>query len=377
MKLAHIAPAYPYRGGISHFATRLARQLDHENLFINFKRLYPEILFPGKTQFDLSSAKLDFPSERIIDPFNPISWLKVAKRIRSWGAEAVILHWWHPFFGPAYYSILKHLPDIPKILICHNILPHDRGGLWQRVVKGVLNHADGVVVHAKSEEAELLSILPQKERLRLFHPVYDIFPGSDIPRQEARERLKIEAGCRMLLYFGLIRPYKGVEVLIEAVPFMAEMKDLKLFLVGEIYENKESIISRLSRIIQDRIELIDKYIPNEEVALWFRAADLVVLPYLSATQSGIIPIAYACERPVLATTVGGLPEVVEEGVSGYLVPPANAKEIARKVTNFFKDADHSDLTEGVKSVRMRLSWESYAEKLEDFIYHLKDSHADS
>jgi glycosyltransferase involved in cell wall biosynthesis len=374
MKLGFVAPGFPYRGGISHFATRLTHELSQsqECSFFNFSRLYPDLLFPGKTQFDESSSTYSFPSERIIDSISPLSWRRTGKIISEMGVETLIFHWWHPFFAPAYRGIIKSLDKrIKKICICHNAAPHEQSSLRRKLVKYGLQKMDGFVVHAAQEKAELLDILPVSRSITLFHPVYDIFPGEDEPKSLIRERLNLQQDDRVILYFGLIRPYKGVEVLLKAISLITDLPRLKLLVVGEIYSGRDDIMKLIKKLPTGIVRLVDKYVPNEEVSSWFRAADLVTLPYLSATQSGIIPIALRCNRPVVVTNVGGLPEMVDEGKSGYLVNPNNPDELAAAIRHHFIDLNNPDLSLGIASMRNRLSWDSYVSKLIWFVHELR------
>ncbi len=175
----------------------------------------------------------------------------------------------------------------------------------------------------------------------------------------------------MLLYFGLIRPYKGVEVLLKAMRQLADLKNLKLYVVGEVYSNREGITSLVNQLPKECVRLIDKYVPNEEVSAWFRAADLVVLPYLSATQSGVIPIAYNCNRPVLATRTGGLPDVVLDGLTGYLVEPGDENALAKCIKGFFTSESNPDMTAGIEKMCKQLSWSGYVSEMTEFIKNQK------
>ncbi|MBM3326927.1 MAG: glycosyltransferase, partial [Calditrichaeota bacterium] len=193
----------------------------------------------------------------------------------------------------------------------------------------------------------------------------------DIPKNQARQRLGLDEDSKIILYFGLIRPYKGVDVLIEALLKLKMDVNLKALIVGEIYKGCESIRERLKQLPADRVLLIDKFVPDNEVAVYFRAADLVVLPYKSATQSGVIPIAYRCRRPVVATRVGGLPEAVEDGLSGWLVPPNNADELARAICCYFSELNTPDMEAGIETIAKRLTWERYVEVLSDLAASIK------
>ncbi len=376
MRLTCVAPGYPYRGGISHFATRLAQQLSHHHdcRFINFTRLYPGRLYPGRTQFQTRSTDLTFPSELMIDSISPLSWIRTGRSIRDWKPDAIIFHWYHPFFAAAYRGILSFTgKKAVRICICHNVHPHDEGKFRRLAVRWGLSGMHGFVVHASQQEDELESLIPGSRRIVLFHPIYDIFPGEDIDKTEARKRLGLDENDRVVLYFGLIRPYKGVEVLLKAGSMLKDVHRLKILIVGEIYSNKAEIIKLVNSLPDGMVRMVDEYIPNEDVSTWFRASDLVALPYISATQSGVVPLAYRFDRPVVVTRVGGLPEVVDEGESGYLVEPGDAEELANQIRIHFIEKGNPCMSEGIGRMRERLSWDRYASELEGFISSIKET----
>ncbi len=376
MRLAFVGPVHPFRGGIAHFTARLATEvsLTDDCFIVNFTHLYPDAIFPGKTQFDSSRSEFSFPSERILDPLNPFSWRRASRKIASWNPDAIIFHHWHPFFIPAFQSIAKSFAGkIPSIAICHNIAPHEGSLLQKNVTRSFFKNINGFMIHAQSEAADLLHIMPNAVWTAGFHPLYDIFPGQDISREEARRILDIGSRTKLALYFGLIRPYKGVDLFFEACMHLNDLPDLKMLAVGEIYSNEKELTDLVSSIPNGRAELRNRYVPNEEVSLYFRAADLIVLPYRSATQSGIVPIAYACDRPVVVTNVGGLPEVVIDGVTGYIVPPNNSTALARAIKDYFDSDDKNRFSTGIAEMRQRLSWARYAKLLRDLVIQITRS----
>jgi glycosyltransferase involved in cell wall biosynthesis len=364
LKLTIVGPSHPFRGGIAHFTARLATELSHSDEvdLINFTRLYPGFLFPGKTQYDESRDAITFPSARLIDSINPFTWQKTAEFLLSRNPDAVIFQYWHPFFGPAYRKIASSLPlNVPTISICHNVIPHDAGLAARVAARYALGCMTGYVVHAGSEQSDLRGLFDDPKVTLGFHPLYDTFPGQDVSKEDARKELGIAGDALVVLYFGLIRPYKGVDLLLEAALSLTDIKRLKILIVGEIYSEREKIQSALDRLPSGKADLVDSYVPNEKVARYFRAADIVALPYKSATQSGVIPIAYACRRPVIATRVGGLPDVILDGESGYLVEPGDAAALARAIRDQFLLFDNPPMEEGVLKMCQRLSWASYAD----------------
>ena len=375
MKLACVAPAPPFRGGIAHFGVRLARELayKHSLQYFNFSFLYPQFLFPGKTQLDNSKDSIKFYSFALLNSISPYSWYTTGKTVSTSENDAVIFHWWHPFLGPCYRGVSSAIGNsVLKLAVCHNVLPHEKNLLSEKAVKFGLSGMDGYIVHGKSEEMELSRLFPGKPILRLYHPIYDIFAGTKISKSKARKAIGINQDRKIALYFGLIRDYKGVEVLLEALELLSgKIDNFKCLIVGEIYSNRKPIVNKVKHLGRDKVKLLNRYVPNEDVAKWFRATDIVVLPYLSATQSGIIPIAYQCNRPVITTNVGGLPDMVEDGQSGYLIEPNNPNAIANAIIKYFDTDNIPDMTDGITKIAAKLSWQGYADGLETFINQLK------
>jgi len=368
LRIAFVAPGHPYRGGIAHFAARLAQQMSANDdvLQVNFTRLYPDFLFPGKTQYDESAQQITFPSERLIDSLNPLSWKRAASRIKEWKADALVFHYWHPFFAPAYRVIANSI-DSTSLMICHNVTSHESGLVQSKLAKLAFGAMDGFLVHAKQEENEIRQSFPHSPISCAFHPLYDVFPNTNIERSDARAALQIDEKAAVVLYFGLIRPYKGVDILLEAASRLGDIPNLRIIIVGEVYGDRAYLDQALQKTPRWMVTLIDKYIPNEEVAKYFRAANIVALPYRSATQSGIIPIAYACNQPVIATRVGGLPDAIIDGESGYLIDPENPVQLAKTIHRYFSELGAPDMSEGIAKMRERLGWGRYAEILRSLI----------
>lgn len=365
MKVCLIGPAYPYRGGIAHFTTLLAREFSrsHEILVVNFSRLYPSFLFPGKTQFDESAAPIDVSSERIIDSINPFSSIRAARRIARFEPDLVVFQWWHPFFAVAYAAVaaaLGRMRRVPRVYLCHNVLPHEASIVDRTLSRLGFAGADAFLVQSSEDEDRLRTILGPalggKKCALHPHPIYDMFRTGSVGREEARRALGVSG--RVLLFFGYIRPYKGVRVLLEAFARAVREMELTLLLVGEFYEEREPYDELIARLgIGDRIVLVDRYVPNEDVELYFEAADLVVLPYLSATQSGIVQVAYGFDTPVIVTAVGGLPDVVSDGKTGLIVPPGDSAALASAIADFFNRHSAEEMAAGIAACKERFSWE--------------------
>ncbi len=367
MRWALLGPLHPYRGGIAHYGALLAEELSREDEIraFNFRRLYPKLLFPGKTQYDESESPFALPSSRLLGSLDPSSWWRTASAIAAAEPDAIVCHWWHPFFGPAYGSVLRRLarlrPDCARLLLCHNVLPHERSRVDLLMGRRALGAADGFLVHSESDAERLRELLPGALMKVHPHPRYEAFTGDAPDRETARARLGIGPDEKVALFFGYVRAYKGLDLALRALARCQE-PGLRLWVVGEFYEDPapyEDLINDLG--LRDAVRIINRYVANEEVAAYFQAADLVLQPYRSATQSGIAQIAFAFGKPVLATAVGGLPEQIEDGVSGLLVPPDDLPALAAAMDRFFGDsALAARLSAGIAAAASRFSWRGLA-----------------
>jgi len=369
-RICLVGPAYPYRGGISHYNTRLALELrkKHEVYLVNYKRLYPEFLFPGKTQFDKSKNPFLIESDRIIDSINPLTWLKAAFRIARFNPDIVIVQWWHPYFAPALAKICTILRVLGKgkiVFICHNVVPHERSILDGILTRIAFFPVDAFLVQSKEDRGNLLDI--KKKAHSILHPLplFDFFKKGDITRLQARENIQ-SAGKNLILFFGYVRPYKGLEYLLKAMPSIIEKLNINLYVVGEFYQDstfyksfvKENNLAR-------NVTFVDRYVDNEEVGNYFIASELVVLPYVSATQSAIAQIALAFERPIVVTDVGGLPEVVSEEKTGFIVPPGDSEALASAVIRFFSGDWGTKMAPYFEDEKKRFAWAGMVTALEE------------
>ena len=363
-KACLVGPAYPYRGGIAHSTGLLSREFakDHEVLVVNFRRLYPSFLFPGRTQFDESGSPFPADSERLIDTLNPASFWRAAGRIAGFRPDVVVFQWWHPFFAPAYASIVLRLALLARgirsriVFICHNVLPHESSPVDRLLIKTAFACPGSFVVHSAEDRENLLTI---RKRARVAVnplPTFDMFRRGAYTRASARKALGIDGP--VVLFFGLVRPYKGLSVLIEAFAKMSGRVPATLLVVGEFYEPRERYAAQIDALgIGDRVIIVDRYVPDEEVEKYFLASDVVALPYLSATQSAIVQVAYAFCVPVIVTSVGGLPDVVDEGATGHVVPTGDAEALAGAIAGFFERAEGEGMARNIAAGSGRFSWE--------------------
>jgi glycosyltransferase involved in cell wall biosynthesis len=367
MKICLVGPTYPYRGGIAHYTSLLAKQfgLSHDVKVINFSRLYPSFLFPGKTQYDTSDSPLQVDTDRIIDCLNPLSWYCAGKAAADFESDLTVFQWWHPFFGPAYRmvcSAFKRRRHSPIIFLCHNVLPHESSVFDRMLIKTAFDGADAFLVQS-NEDGENLQKLRDRPVMAVNPlPIYDFFDAGRYNRQSAREKLGLDGP--VILFFGYIRGYKGLADLIEALPLVNERKPVTLLVVGEFYDKREPYDRRIGELsLQNNIRIVDEYVPNEDVEIYFKASDLCVLPYRSATQSAIVQTAYGFDKPVVVTAVGGLPDVVTDGKTGYVVPAGDTRAIADAVVRFFEEDAAGRMAENIRAESDRFSWKRCVDTL--------------
>jgi glycosyltransferase involved in cell wall biosynthesis len=369
MRICLIGPSYPFRGGLAHHTTLLYRHLRqrHHVIFYAFKRQYPQWLFPGETDRDMSKAPLrEEGVENLLDSCNPLTWWRVGQKIRQGGVDLVIIPWWTSFWTPQFWtlaSVIRRRPAIPILFICHNVVDHEAHSFSRLCTRAVLSKGNYFLVHSESDGKRLQALVPSARITPAFHPIYDFFGSGAMPKQEARGRLGLEG--EILLFFGFIRPYKGISDLLRAMPLILRDRQVTLLVVGEFWDGKEAFDQLVKELkIEAAVKVIDKYVPNEEVGLYFSAADLVILPYLSGTGSGIMQIACGLEKPVVATRVGSLPEVVEDGRTGFLVNPGDPEALAKAVICYFAEGKEAEFVANIRKAKERFSWERMVQLIE-------------
>lgn len=340
MKLVLVGPVYPYRGGIAHYTTMLARALGgrHETRVISFKRQYPAWLYPGRTDKDPSREPLRAEAEYLLDPVNPLTWQATARRILGLAPNLLVLQWWNTFWAPAtaWLAGACRRADVPVLFLVHNVLPHEPRPWDRPLARWALGRGARFIVHTEAERERLLSLLPRAQAQVCPMPLFDLFTPSRISQAEARAHLGLLADKQILLFFGIVRPYKGLRYLIEATAILrAEGQDVYLAVAGEFWGNKSEYVAQIERLgLAEHVRLDDRYIPNEEVGLYFAAADMLVAPYVSGTQSAAVKAAMAV----------GLPAVVTER-SG----PGNGETIQHKVMSA-KAGDSGSISKAVKAL---------------------------
>ncbi len=325
-----IGPTLPFRGGIAQHTTLLHRALrsNCELETISFSRLYPKWLYPGASDVDASYEGYEEPGVCYqLDSIHPSTWMAASDRIIERRTELLILPWWTVFWSLNYWYLARKLRGkVPVLFLCHNVYDHNAKFFSSFLARKVLSKGQYFFTHSKAEKAKLAEIAPGRKSIVAPHPAYSQFPSS---QKTLNRRASLE-----LLFFGFVRPYKGLPHLIEAVSKLGDL-DLHLTVAGEFWDGSESVRALIRELgISARVEIKSTYISEGEAADVFERADVVVLPYLSATSSGVIPLAYRYGRPVIASRVGGIPDVVTEGVTGFLVPPGDSDSLAASIRSF-------------------------------------------
>ena len=372
-KILILSPAHPLRGGIAASSERLAlalQQAGHEVELISFSLQYPGFLFPGKTQYTDDPAPRGLKIRTMINSINPFNWIKTGLKLRKLEPDLIIARFWMPFMGPALGTILRLAKSRGKIRIialADNIIPHEKRPGDFLLTKYFCGSVDGFLVMSRSVGEDVRKFTTEKPVVFSPHPIYDNY-GALVDRKTALKHLGLNPDFRYLLFFGFIRDYKGLDLLLEAMSDTALDKlPIRLIVAGEYYGNQdkyESLIAKLN--LSDKLILHNSFIPHDEVKYFFGAADLVVQPYKTATQSGITQLAYHFEVPMLVTNVGGLPEIVADGEMGYVVN-TDSREVAHAIFDFFDKKRYDTFLEGVRQNKKRFEWERMVEKIEDLM----------
>lgn len=364
MKITIVSAAYPYRGGIADFARLLYSELSkkHEVTVITFKRQYPSLLFPGKSQTESGKTVEAIPTERLIDSINPLNWIRAGRKIREGNPDLVIFKYWLPFFGPSFGTIARIVKKNRKIkilAICHNVIPHETRPGDRAFTRYFLSAMDYFVLLSKKVQDDLKTFLPEAKSRVFPHPVLSNF-GNPVNKTEARTHLNLKDE-KLILFFGFIRDYKGLDVLMEALSLLKGRLNVKLMVAGEFYSNEEKYKTLIEKLkISDSLLLYTDFIPTSEVKYYFCAADAVILPYRSATQSGIVQIAMNFKKPVIATNVGGLEEVVLDGHTGYIVEKENPTEMAEAIMKFYTGNKEAEFQKNIEGEVDKYSWPHFA-----------------
>ena len=368
-----VGPAHPLRGGLATYNERLARELMLKNhvTLLTFSLQYPNFLFPGQSQFSDDLKPEDLSIDIALNSINPLNWFLVGRKYKKIKPDIIIFRYWMPFFGPCFGTfarIVKSNHHTQIIAITDNIIPHEKRFFDTPFSKYFLPVLDGAVAMSRKVLGDLQNFpisKPVKKTGYHAHPLYDNF-GRSVSKSEACESLGLDENKRYILFFGFIRNYKGLDILLEAMSLLPEsLKDVNLLVAGEYYEDSaphDEIIAQ--KQLGKRVELHTKFIPNDDVRLYFSAADIVAQPYRNATQSGVSQIAYHFETPMIITNVGGLSELVPHGEAGWVCEPM-AKSLAAAIVSMYvpKRLDH--IRNSLKELKKQFSWPSMVKALEE------------
>lgn len=362
MRIIILGPAHPLRGGIAQFNERLAielQQMGHHISVFSFSRQYPDLLFPGKTQFDTGAGPKGLDIRPVLDSINPFNWMKVARMIREERPDLIIVRYWLPFMAPCLGTVLKwaHAPRV--VAITDNVIPHEHRMGDRTLTRYFLNECHGFVAMSGTVLKELDEFDTTKPRKLIHHPVYDHF-GEPMDKVMARRQLGLRTTGRLVVFFGLVREYKGLDLLIAALAD-PRLQDVNLFIAGEAYGDRKQYQDQIFRLgLIERVVWRNEFIANEVVSAVFCAADVVVQPYRTASQSGVTQIAYHFGRPMIVTDVGGLPEMVTHG-HGALVCSPDAEALADSIHTFYDQGLEGSFSQMVRLESARFSWRAMAE----------------
>lgn len=379
MNIKFIGPAYPYRGGLATIIETLARTFagrGGEVSIDTFSLQYPRLLFPGKSQFRTGPAPTDLTIERTVSTINPLSWWRVGRKLRRQRPDLVVLKYWTPLMAPCFGTIcrLARKNDKTKVVVhVDNITPHENH-FYDRVLnRYFLRSVDGFVYMSEAVKSDLDTYGLGKPALFSPHPLFDTY-GQRVDRTEACTRLGLDPQTEYTMFFGYIRDYKGLDLLIDAWA-MLHKKGLtegrKLLVVGEVYGADTKYTEQIARLgLEDEVIMHTRFVPDGEVADYFSVAQMVALPYKSATQSGVTQVAYAFGVPMIVTRVGGLAEIVPDGVVGLLAD-VSAESVAEAIEKAWQEGNLDRFREGIEQEKHRFSWDATADVIEQLYGQIK------
>ena len=370
MKIVILGTSWPYRGGgIATYNERLARQFmaeGHEVEILTFTLQYPDFLFPGKTQYSDEPAPADLKITRVMNSVNPFSWWKAARLLRRIKPDVMVVKFWIPLMAPCLGTIarLARRQGIRVVSILDNVIPHEPH-FWDKwLIRYFVRSIDHFVAMSDSVKRDCERFLPRTTKARVMlcpHPLYDNF-GQPVPQAEAQQQLELNPDYRYLLFFGFIRDYKGLDLLMHAFadPRLRHYR-VKLIVAGEFYNNAEQYAQLEKQLgLEGEIVWHTQFIPNDQVRIYFSAADLIVQPYKTATQSGVTQVAYHFSKPMLVTNVGGLAEIVPHGKVGY-VTPVDAKAVADALVDFCSDDNKLRFAQNIETEKKKYAWSRMTE----------------
>ena len=367
-KVLIIGPAHPLRGGLATFNQRLAKQFideGHECSIVSFSLQYPSILFPGTTQYSSDPAPEDIIIHTLINSVNPLNWLQVGKKIKKWKPDMIVVRYWLPFMGPALGTILRQVRKnrhTKIICIADNVIPHEKRPGDIAFTRYFLKAADAFITMSEQVLNDLRKFTSKPAQL-VQHPLYDNF-GEIISKEEARNFLHLNPSDKIILFFGFIRQYKGLDLLLKAMADEGiRNANIKLLIAGEFYEDDKLYHQLiLENNLQQQVILKTNFIPDSEVRYYLCSSDCVVQPYRSATQSGVTPLAYHFEKPMIVTNVGGLPSLVPHEKAGLVCQP-ESRSIAEAILRFYQLGEQYFIPH-LRTEKQKYSWHNLVHAIE-------------
>lgn len=370
-KVVIVGSAYPLRGGLSAYNERIAcayKQRGDEVTIYTFSLQYPGFLFPGKTQYSSDDPPTDLDIKVKVNSVNTLNWFRVGNEIKKQKPDLVIIKFWIPFMAPCLGTIARIIRRNKKsriVSIIDNIVPHEKRPGDKILAKYWVKSVHGFIAMSKSVLNDLETFDKRKPKLFCPHPLYDNF-GDIMPKQEAQKLLKLDSGKKYILFFGFIRDYKGLDLLLQAMADERISKEnIRLIVAGEFYSDAKPYHAIIEHEgLAESVILATDFIPDADVAKYFCAADIVVQPYKNATQSGVTQIAYHFNKPMITTDVGGLAEIVPDGKVGYVVNP-DKNEIAEAILRFYNQHKEDEFTKGVIIEKAKYTWDRMLDTIEE------------
>jgi len=371
LNIAYLSTFYPFRGGIAQFNAALynaLKQQGHEVNAFTFTRQYPTMLFPGKTQMVQPGDPAEvIPSIRILDSMNPLNWVNTANTINKTHPDVMLMKYWMSYLAPSLGTVAGRMKKrgTKVVSIIDNAIPHEKKFFDKAFARYFFKRNSAFVAMSEEVKGDILSIRPDANVLLKPHPLYDHF-GKRINREEAHQQLKLDPKKKTLLFFGFIREYKGLDILIDA--FDALDESYQLVIAGEMYGSFDVYQKQIdANKNRERIHAHVRYIGDAEVPAFFSSADAVVLPYRTATQSGITAIAYHFESPLIISDAGGLGEIVHHEKTGLVVPDVNPENLAEAIRAYFSRYDQNKFMEEIRLLKSTLSWDAFTDSLLNFV----------
>ena len=371
-KVIIIGPAHPLRGGLASFDERLARQFQnqgYDTTIYTFSLQYPGFLFPGTTQYSSEPKPTDINIKVCINSVNPFNWLKVGNELRKLKPAIIVIRYWLPFMGPCLGTILRCVKangSTKLVCIADNVIPHEKRPGDKPFTRYCFKPVDAFVTMSEKVLTDLKTITAKPAK-QIVHPLYDNF-GEALSKEEAKRHLVISVDENVILFFGFIRKYKGLDLLLNAMKLLKEhtlngsFKGCKLLIAGEYYEDKQQYDDLINELdIADQLILRTDFISDSKVRYYLSAADFVIQPYRNATQSGVTPLAYHFEKPMLVTNVGGLPSLVPDGKVGLVAEP-NPESIANKIVELYSIGEAHFLPH-LQTEKLKYSWKVLADTI--------------